>query len=205
MTKFKYISGFTLIELLISMVLIGVLGLAFVSLQSLISKNQVLIWNNYIAVDDANISVKQMVKEIRTARNGDNGAYPMEAAHDFELIFFSDIDSDGASERVRYYLDGTQFYKGIVEPVGYPVTYPLVNEKLFTITDNVRNGITPVFTYYNGDWPEDTVNNPLPSPVRLSDTKLMRIYLRLNAKLDEPEKDYILESYVQVRMLKENL
>ena len=89
--------------------------------------------------------------------------------------------------------------------MGYPVTYPLANEKVFVITDKVRNGITPVFTYYNGEWPEDTVNNPLPSPVRLSDTKLMRIYLRLNARANEPEKDYILESYVQVRMLKENL
>jgi len=191
-------SGVTIIELLISLVLIGVLGLAFVTLQSFISKNQVLIWNNYVAVDDANNAIKQMVKEVRTARSGDNGAYPMEAAFDFEFIFFSDIDSDGQSERVRYVLAGTTFSKGVTEPVGYPVTYPLANDK-------VRNGITPVFTYYNGEWPEDTVNNPLPSPVRLSDTKLMRIYLRLNARANEPEKDYILESYVQVRMLKENL
>ena len=198
-------SGVTIIELLISLVLIGVLGLAFVTLQSFISKNQVLIWNNYVAVDDANNAIKQMVKEVRTARSGDNGAYPMEAAFDFEFIFFSDIDSDGQSERVRYVLAGTTFSKGVTEPVGYPVTYPLVNEKVFVITDKVRNGITPVFTYYNGEWPEDTVNNPLPSPVRLSDTKLMRIYLRLNARANEPEKDYILESYVQVRMLKENL
>ena len=197
--------GVTIIELLISLVLVGVLGLAFVSLQSFISKNQILVWNNYVAVDDANNSIKQMVKELRTARNGDNGAYPMEAAFDSEIIFFSDIDSDGASERVRYFLSGTDFYKGVVEPVGYPVTYPLANEKLFVITGKVRNGVLPVFTYYNGDWPEDTVNNPLPSPVRLSDTKLMKVSLRLNARANEPEKDYILESYVQVRMLKENL
>lgn len=205
MRKQKQLAGVTIIELLISLVLIGILGLALVSLQSSISKNQILIWNNYVAVDDANNAVKQMVKEIRTARSGDNGAYPMQAAYNAEFIFFSDIDSDGASERVRYFLNGTNFNKGVTEPIGYPVTYPLANEKVFTISDKVRNGVTPIFTYYNGDWPEDIINNPLPSPVRLSDTKLMRIYLRLNARANEPEKDYILESYVQVRMLKENL
>lgn len=197
--------GITIIELLISMVIIAVLGLGFISLQSLLSKNQVLIWNNYVSVDDANNSVKQMVKELRTARNGDNGAYPVETAYDQLIVFYSDIDSDGQSERVRYYLSGTDFYKGVIEPVGYPATYPAASEKLFVISSLVRNGTTPVFYYYNGDWPADTVNNPLPSPVRLSDTKLMKVYLRLNANPNEASKDYILESYVQIRMLKENL
>jgi len=197
--------GVTLIELLVSMVIVGILGLGVVSLQSLLSKNQVLIWNNYLSVEDSNNAVKQMVKELRTARNGDDGSYPLASAFDQQIVFFSDIDSDGESERVRYYLTGTELYKGIIEPSGYPASYPPANEKISKISALVRNGTTPIFYYYNGDWPVDTFNNPLPSPIRLSDTKLMRVYLRLNAKANEPQKDYILESYIQIRMLKENL
>src|SRR3990170_2544827 len=70
------------------------------------------------------------------------------------------------------------------------------------LTEDVRNGIDPIFYYYNGDWPADTLNNPLAQPVRLSDTKLMKVYLKLNTE-DDPSSDFILESYTQLRILKE--
>ena len=95
--------------------------------------------------------------------------------------------------------------KGIIEPVGFPVSYPPANEKIVEIANNVRNQTLPIFYYYNGDWPQDTVNNPLLPPARVSNTKLIRVYLRLNSEENEPNRDFILESYTQIRMLKENL
>jgi hypothetical protein len=187
------------------MAIISVLGLGLISLQYLLGQNQVLVWNNYISIDDANEAVSQMVREIRTSRYGDNGAFPIIGAFDQELIFYSNVDGDIGTERVRYFLTDTTLYKGVIDPVGYPVTYPSANEKLFPISEIVRNGLTPVFYYYNGDWPEDTVNNPLPAPVRLSESKTIKIYLRLNAKADDAGDDYILEPYVQIRMVKDNL
>jgi prepilin-type N-terminal cleavage/methylation domain-containing protein len=197
--------GFTLIELLVAMAIISVLGLGLISLQYILGQNQVLVWNNYISIDDTNEAISQMTREVRTARYGDNGAFPLIGAFDQELIFFSNVDDDAGTERVRYFLTDTTLYKGVIDPAGYPVTYPSANEKLFPISEIVRNGTTPVFYYYNGDWPEDTVNNPLPAPVRLSESKTIKLYLRLNAKPDDPEGDYILEPYVQIRMVKENL
>jgi prepilin-type N-terminal cleavage/methylation domain-containing protein len=197
--------GFTLIELLVSMAIISVLGLGLISLQYMLGQNQVLVWNNFVSIDDTNEAVTQMVREIRTSRYGDNGAFPIIGAYDQELIFYSNVDDDIQTERVRYFLTDTTLYKGVVDPVGYPVTYPSANEKLFALSQIVRNGTTPLFYYYNGDWPEDTVNNPLPAPVRLSESKTIKIYLRLNAREDDPEDDYILEPYVQIRMVKDNL
>jgi prepilin-type N-terminal cleavage/methylation domain-containing protein len=197
--------GFTLIEILMAMVMMGVLGSGLLGLQSIISQNQIQVWRDYVNVDEANTSITALARELRTSRPGDNGAYPLEAALDQEIIFYSDIDFDGEAEKVRYFLAGSDFSKGIIEPVGQPATYPSDSEKVKVLSENVRNGETPIFYYYNGDWPIDQENNPLEVPARLSETKLMRIYLRLNNKEGEPEKDYILETYVQIRMLKENL
>jgi prepilin-type N-terminal cleavage/methylation domain-containing protein len=196
--------GFTLIEILVVMVITGIFGIALLGLQYIISQNQVEVWKNYLSVDDANANITRLVRELRNARTGDNGAYALVQADDQELIFYADIDYDGETERVRYTLVDTEFTRGIIEPTGFPVTYPSDQEKTNVVAENVRNVTDPIFYYYNGDWPEDTTNNPLDTPTRLSDTKLMRLYLKVN-QTDDTTKDYILESYVQIRSLKENL
>lgn len=199
------IKGFTLIEILIAVAIAGFLGAGVLGLQYILGQNQLVAWRNYLNVEEANTNVTALVREIRTAQVGENGTYPLEEALDQQITFYSDIDFDGVSERVRYFLNGSQFSKGVIDPVGQPATYPAANEKVKVVSENVRNGVTPIFYYYNGDWPADTVNNPLTVPPELSDAKLMRIYLRLNTLDGVPEKDFILESYTQIRMLKENL
>lgn len=198
-------SGFTLIELLVVIVLMSILAGALLSLQFILSQNQVTVWRSYISVNEANSNVASLVREVRTARFGDNGAYPLGTAEDNELVFYSDIDFDGATERVRYFLVGTDISKGVTDPTSFPVSYPPGDEKIKVISENVRNLANPVFYYYNGDWPEDSVNNPLSTPASPSDIKLIRVNLRLNPNADEADKDYVLESYTQIRMLKENL
>lgn len=198
-------NGFTLIEILIALVITGMMGAALLGLQFIISQNQIVAWQSYISVDEANTNVTSLVREVRTAKESDNGAYPLATADDQEIIFYSDYDFDGVTERIRYFLNGTQFSKGVIEPTGQPATYPSGSETVKLLSDNVRNGADPVFYYYNGDWPQDTLNNPLSTPANLSTIKLIRILLKLNTDPDDPNKDYILESYSQVRVLKENL
>lgn len=197
--------GFTLVEVLVATVLIVVLGLAIVGLQYVLGQSQVFVWRTTLNVDQANANVQSLVRELRTARPGDNGAYPLELVLDQEIIFYSDIDFDNKTEKVRYFLSGSTLNKEIIKPTEYPVSYPPENEKTIVLTDNVRNHEVPIFYYFNGDWPKDTENNPLPLPARLSETKLMYVFLRLNTEDNKPEKDFILESYSQIRMLKENL
>jgi hypothetical protein len=206
MTK-KNIStnGFTLIEVLITTVITIILGGGILTLIFISTQNRLVTFQNFLNVDEANSGVRTMVVELRNIRPGDNAAYPLQVAGDQEIVFFSDIDYDGHAERVRYTLTGTQFVKGVIEPTGFPATYPGANEKVKVVSGNIRNDTTPIFNYYNGDWPADTVSNPLPEPIRLSDTKIMKVYLRLNQKANQSDKDFILESYVQLRMLKQNL
>jgi prepilin-type N-terminal cleavage/methylation domain-containing protein len=202
---FAFQKGTSLIEILIAMAIISVLGLGIISLQYIINKNQLLVINSYKSVDEANVSVSHFAREVRTARNSDNGAYVLERVNDQEIVFYSDIDYDGQTEKVRYNLSGNDLIKGVIKPVGYPVQYPAEDEVLTTLTSNVRNGTDPVFYYYNSGWPEDAVNNPLSQNLRLSDTRTVKIYLIVNTQRNDPQADYTLESSAQIRMLKDNL
>ncbi len=198
-------NGFTLVEVLIGLFLISALGLAALNLNTALSQTQILAWQNYLNVEQTNAYVANLIRELRTARPADNGAYPLETVNDQEISFFCDLDFDGKTEKVRYFITDTRLFKGITEPSGYPITYPPTEEKLIKLTDYVRNGSNPLFTYYNGDWPADQVNNPLTLATRLAQTKLIKVYLRLNTEKDKPDEDFILESYAQLRMLKDNL
>lgn len=157
------------------------------------------------AVNEARKGIETMIREIREARYGDDGSYPLEEAGNFQFIFYSDIDKDESIERVRYFLDGTNFRKGVVEPSGDPPQYVLSGETIKALSAYVRNSAVPVFVYYNGDWPIDIVNNPLPTLTRLTETKLMHVYLRINVDPNRPPDNFELESDVQIRNLKTNL
>jgi hypothetical protein len=61
-------------------------------------------WQQSVAVDEARRWMEIMIKEIREAKPGDDGSYPIVLAQDKEFIFYSDIDKDGQTERVRYFL-----------------------------------------------------------------------------------------------------
>ena len=125
----------------------------------------------------------------------------MEKADDQEIIFYSDVDYDGLSERIRYTLSGTQFIKGVIKPSGEPLSYPQVQETSRPLTEIVRNSSSPLFYYYNSDWPTDTTNNPLPLAQRISETRQIKIILMTNPKANDSDSDYILESDIRLRML----
>jgi len=96
--------GFTLVETLavigVFVLIMGALAGAIVMLYRVHGYT----WQQSIAIDEARRGIEIMIKEIRAARVGDDGSYPIEKAEDKEFIFYADIDGDGKTERVRYFL-----------------------------------------------------------------------------------------------------
>ncbi|MDI6883303.1 MAG: prepilin-type N-terminal cleavage/methylation domain-containing protein [Patescibacteria group bacterium] len=196
--------GFTLIESLVTIaIFVLVLG-AVVGLVLGLYRAHYYTFQQSQAIEEARNGVEIMLKEIREARAGDDGSYIIEKTEDFEFIFYSDIDKDGDTERVRYFIDGTDFKKGVIEPIGFPrqyITDPQdlqFSEKIFILSKYLRNQ-PPIFHYFDGNLQE------LPPPARLKDTKLMRVYLVVNVDPNRPPQDFVLESDVQLRNLKTNL
>ena len=110
-------NGFSLIELLVFAGIFLILAAGFLGLQYIFSRNQVTAWQNYLSIEDANNNMAKMLKEIRDARQGETGTYPLEDTQDQQIIFYSDIDYDDVVERVRYTLNETSLILGITEPL----------------------------------------------------------------------------------------
>ncbi len=197
--------GFTLIEVLVGMAIFIGLAATVIALQSLLTKGEGFSLSTLYTTENANISLQTLTTELRNARQSETGAYPLEEASSNQIIFYSNIDNDPEIERIRYFYTGSELNKGAVEPTGFPATYPLENEIVKTVAQFIQNGINPVFTYYNQDWPTDQINNPLPYPAPLGEITLVKISTQINATPARPEGEMTLESFVQIRSLKTNL
>ncbi len=197
--------GFTLIEVVFTMAITAIFISSLLLLQQFLSDSQNLLSLSTQSFNEANLGVDSMIREIRNAKYSDTGAYPLELANNQEIIFYANVDGDSNIERVRYYLDGTELKRGLINPTGSPAQYLTANEQTTLVISYVQNLAAPIFYYYNGNWPTDTSNNPLPAPARLTDTKMIKVSLVINPKPPRPESQFTLESYAQIRNLKTNL
>jgi type II secretory pathway pseudopilin PulG len=96
--------SFTLIETLVAIVVFTLAMGAVSGLILMAYRTQSYAWQQSMAISEARKGIETMVKEIREAKTGDDGSYPIEYAGDKEFIFLSDINNDGKTERVRYFL-----------------------------------------------------------------------------------------------------
>ena len=197
--------GVTMLEIIIAVTIFAVIVIAWNNLIISTYKSSTFGQDQLEAVKQAQRGIEQMTREIREMSTAENGAYPLELAGDNELIFYSDIDQDVLTERVHYYINSSTLYRGIVEPTGDPLSYDTNNESVSVLASYINNSSTPMFSYFNDQYPFDTANNPLPAPTRLIDTKLMHIFLRINIEPTRAPNDFDVESDIQIRNLKTNL
>ncbi len=204
--KIYSLAGVTLVEVLVALgIFLFVIGIVWLFIQQSYSVQSFTLGQT-IAVSEARRGVEKLVKEAREALPADTGAYPIEKAEDFEFIFYADYDRDAAVEKVRYYLDGSNFYKGVTEATGNPLEYLPENEQLTIISRYVRNEADePVFEYYDGSYSGKESDTPLATPANVAQIRLVHINLRINVEPDKAPTDYYLESDVQIRNLKDNL
>jgi len=190
--------GITLIELLtaISVFVLASFIVSVFIIQSFKVQNFSLEQSS--AITEARRGVETMVKELREALPGDTGAYPIELANPQELIFYADYDRDNSIEKIHYWLDGSDFKKGVIEASGSPLQYS-GEEQIEIISRYVRNDEEPIFTYRDGNY------NQLSTPADPDNVKLIHVYLRINIKPNKAPSDFELESDVSLRNLKENL
>ena len=197
--------GFTILELIIALFIFTSVVVAAAAISVYYFRDSSFSFEEYRALSQAQTTVTTIAREIREARLGDNGAWPLVAADDTSFTFYSDVTGDGKTDRVRYFLSGTNLVKGIIEPTAVPVTYPPGTEVTRTVTENVDVGASRIFTYYNGDWPDDQVNNPIAPANRLLNTRLVKLYVRINVNPGTGSAPYEMTTSVAIRTLKDNL
>ncbi len=202
--KYSRTSGLTLIETLVALAIFSLAGLIifYFFIQSLKTQNYSI--EQATAIGEAQRGIETMVKELRETMPADTGAYPIESADQQQLIFYADCDRDSVVEKIRYYLAGSNFVKGITEPTGIPLVYLPQNETNTIISRYVRNEAIAIFSYFNENWPGDNINNPLATPADVDTIKLIHVYLKINVYPERVPMDFDLESDVNLRNMKTN-
>lgn len=191
----------TLTELLVAIgiLVMGMGGLSVLFLRSWRTNGFIL--ESGMAASAASRAVRETVADLRRIRQADNGDYPLESGEDFDLEAYADVDDDGVTERVHYYLDGTNFMRGVTEPAAtVPVTYPSGDQTVTTLVSEVANETDePVFEYYDENYPGDMVNNPLSVPVAISDVRLVKVRIVINIDPRRAPEDTNIESMAELR------
>jgi len=195
--------GMTIIEMLIAIAIftIGIQGFTMLFMKSW--KSNAYIFEMGQASSAVSEGLNKMVKYIRMARQGDDGNYAIKSADDNELVIFSDYDKDGIGERLHFKFENGQMTMGITKPTGsYPKTYPDGDQETVIIADKIVNDSeTPVFYYFNKDYPGDQANNPVATPADVSNIRLAKIFLKINIDPGKGPENIEMQSFVEFRNL----
>ncbi len=203
--RLKKLKGLTLVEMLVA---IGIMTIGMVGFTLLFSgtwKSSKFILETGVTAVQVNRASAEIVNNLRRVRQADNGDYPVESANDFDIEVYLDIDGDGVTERVHYWLDDTndRLMRGVREPsLAVPPVYAAGDGTTSIIANYIVNEASqPLFYYYNENYPGDTVNNPLPTPAEIQDIRLVRILIRMNIDPIKAPDNINIESFVDLRNL----
>jgi len=150
--------GYTLIELIVVIAVATITLIATVTAAILFYRTNTKTLNEGYAVESARQGIAYAVGDIRGIQYGADGSYPVSSIATSSFIFYTDTNADGIPERVRYFLSGTNFVRGIIFASGNPPAYASLSESTTTLSDSVRNGLenVPIFHFYTASSTEIT-------------------------------------------------
>ena len=196
--------GFTLVEAVITMgVFILVVSAAFTFLLQTY-RAQSFSFDQTTATDEAKHGINIMVRELREANLGDDGAYAIASASAQSITFYSDTDTDASREKITYTVVGSDLTRTLIEVSGGQQPQYDQADAVSEVLSHYVTG-TNIFTYYNGDYPLDMTNNPLGDPVDVNAVRLVHITLGVDQSATQAPQVLTIESDVQLRNFKDNL
>lgn len=196
-------NGFTLVEAIVGVLIALTVALAIgVSLRNSVKGGRV-ISARLSTESSARRSLAMLSGELRGAAKAWNGGNVIEAASSTEIIFYANLDSDSATERVRYTYSGGVVSKGIKKYNSATGQYDTA-ETLSTIASGLTASTSRPFLQYFGNTfngSESAVS--LSAPIDISLVKLVRFTLipKNTRSLGAPE---FYTTQVSLRLLKDN-
>ena len=201
--------AFTLIETLVVIFVFSVVIMMTGNFIVMGYKTQSYTYQQSIAINEARKGIEVMVKEIREAQTGENGAHIIEDAQEKEFVFYSDIDNDDRVEKIKYFIDddNNEFKKLIYEPNNWTfsdlqnaeigtIFYPTSPSREFTMCQYLVDAPPSVFTYFNAEGEELTE-----LPAIKKHTKTIKVRLLINVNPNHSPDAFELSSEASLRNL----
>lgn len=189
--------GLTFIEMLITVAVFAILMIAIVESVRFFYRANTSSLEQSFQIDSARRGVEFMVRDIREARNGDDGSHPIANMGSTTLTFYSDTDSDASVERIRYDIVDTVLYRNVTDSSGTPPTYTGAGATS-TVSDFVRNieEIVPAFRYY------DTNGVEITDYTRIGDVRTVTVNVIVNILPIRAPEEFTLRSSATIRNLR---
>lgn len=189
-------TGLSLIEVLIS---IAIMALIFAIVMGFIItgfKSTKFNEEQEVATQQARDAMSKMVKYIRGANKSERGDYPLAQIKGDELVFYSDVDNNDKMEMIKFHFNPSELklYETTIEP-GINNNYSGAGTTT-VIAQYVNNNDEPIFHYFDNGYNNTNLINKV---------RLIQIYLKINVTPSRAPADYILETDVNLRNLKDNL
>lgn len=164
--------GLSFIEVLVVLAIFSLIMVAIVDSVIFFYKANTSSLEQGYQIENARRGNELLVRDVREATYGDNGAYPLAAIATSSVTFYSDTDSDGAIEQIRYYLVGTVLYRNVTDSSGSPPVYTGMGTTT-TVSQYVRNTEegTTLFRYY------DATNSEVTDPALIKKVLSVSIIL----------------------------
>jgi prepilin-type N-terminal cleavage/methylation domain-containing protein len=195
--------GMTLVETAIALAIFSLIVVAVGAFA-----RDVFYFNDILQIGLNNVTearkvLRPFANEVRSAQPSNIGAFALAQTATSSFAFYSDIDNDGVRERVRYFLQGDEFQKGVIEPTGSPLVYNPANESVIKVIKNVVPG-DAIFSYYDSAYAGSTTTPALAHPVTPVDVRLIRVDLTVDANPNRAPSLMTVTTQVTVRNLKDN-
>lgn len=200
----KLNEGFTLIEIIVvifgfALIAWGMIGL--ISNIFTISNQQGGLISGS---DQARKLAFNIAFQLRNGQTGSDGSYVLASAGAQQIVFFANIDSTPAVERVRYYVQNNQLWQGITYYNNS--TYNISTEVAAMVQNNLANGNNPVFYYYDGTYIGSSTQASLAQPVNVTQVKFVKINVQVYDKAGVKNNNiYNVTAGAAIRNLKTNL
>jgi len=173
----KKLRGFTLVEIIIAIFGFTLIAFGLISLVSSIITSTNVQTGALSDADQARKVSGAIINELRNAQASSIGAYALNTAEAQQIIFYSNSDNDSGIERINYYVQNNQLWKGVTDFDG--TSYNLLQEKKYVVQKNLANGTNPVFTYYDDTYKGGLNQLPLASPINLTQVNYININLQI--------------------------
>lgn len=191
-----YNKGFTLVEMEVAIAVFSLIMVVIASFIIYIYKTERYSVSQVESIHIARRAIEIMTEEIRNARQAETGAFVIDTADSQSFIFYSDIDGDNLTERIRYFLDNGELKKGVIEP-----SYTSA-ESISVLASYIVNEGDPLFAYYDENFTGSEA--ALAVPANVTQVKVVKIMLKVDKEITASPPMLPIESSVQIRNLKEN-
>lgn len=202
--KLSHSRGMSLVETFIALAIFVLVIVAMGAFQAGIFSHQRVVSGSLQTAQDAQIILKTILTELRSAAPGANGSYIINSAATSSISFFSDTNNDGQTDKIAYSLSGTTLYRSRIPPSGTPPVYLGANQSTTTLLSNVRNSTsTPIFQYFDQFY--TGTSSALALPVDVSTIRLIQVSITLDVdpRISPAPRTYTVQ--VGLRNLKTNL